>query len=74
MLILVFEVIVEPPKHTFEIEFFFVFLVHCAIILGHFFPDQILFANDGASDLFSSFHENFPISQIFRNLEKKNFR
>ena len=29
-LILAFEVIVQPPKHTFEIGFFFRVLAHCA--------------------------------------------
>ena len=31
-LILVFEVIVQPPKHTIEIGFFFHVLAHCDIV------------------------------------------
>ena len=30
---LVFEVIIQPPKHTFEIGFFFHVLAHCAVAL-----------------------------------------
>ena len=42
-LILVFEVIMQPPKHTFEIEIFFVhFLAHCALLSSCFVVNYAL--------------------------------
>ena len=39
MLILIFEVIMQPPKHTFEIGFFFRILAHCEIPYLAIFED-----------------------------------
>ena len=48
MLILVFEVIMQPPKQTFEIGIFFRLLAHCAGLnfeVSYFLPVYIHFQN-----------------------------
>ena len=57
-LTLVFEVILQPPKHTFENGYFFCILAHCALQLKLLW----IFSSENRSKILKFTCNKYPIS------------